>query len=760
MTLRRKNINFEKKFAELETLLDAIFSFSALNEISGMHMYQLVYDMCNAVPRPFTDKVFMGIAEYLDQHTTQVCQSILCHDDIVTAYAKAFERFEMASDDVSRSCYYLNRIISPKTNTASQAADPRFTQAYGKYKKQNVESLAMSLWKTNVLFYIRDCCQNRLFYQVFEMIRRDRDTNDTPHSTIKTVITSLVTTSGYSEPSLQIYIEEFERPYLVHTKRYYEAEAAREIASGSISQFMRRAVDRLQQEIMRNNSLVHSTSHQRVIKEFEAQYITAYKNRIVDEFEQMLQDERFEDCTLAYTLLHRLTDGLKPILSTYEDYISKLGRDIIAKLGATVLKNPKAYVDQLLALHQTYYQINQRVFSSDSSFTAAVDKAFRSVINGTMVNASSDGPETLARYCDMMMKKNAGKREVSTGKKPMRGNDGDDLDVEERLMKMITLFKYVDDKDVFQKFYSRMLAKRLIYSTSASEEMEANMISRLKEICGVEYTSKLNKMFMDISLSRDLNGSFRDYVKEQPVKLKAGFDILVLTAGAWPLNQKDDPEAQKTLLPPEMEQGVTLFESFYGTHHNGRRLLWQWNLVRGDVRLNYLERNYELQVGLHQMILLALFNQSMALTISELSSQSGLPQTDVSRSLKPLIDIQVLKCTHDINDTNSTVQVNPNFSSKRSKIKVTVAAQQETQQETQAARKSVEEDRRMYIQAAIVRIMKSRQMLPHVQLIQEIIDQANARFSPSVIMIKKCIEQLLEKQYIARQDRDTYVYVA
>lgn len=91
---------------------------------------------------------------------------------------------------------------------------------------------------------------------------------------------------------------------------------------------------------------------------------------------------------------------------------------------------------------------------------------------------------------------------------------------------------------------------------------------------------------------------------------------------------------------------------------------------------------------------------------------------------------------------------------------MTAAAQQETQQETQETRKAVDEDRRMYIQAAIVRIMKSRQSLTHVQLIQEILDQANSRFSPSVTMIKKCIEQLLEKQFIARHERDTYVYVA
>lgn len=46
------------------------------------------------------------------------------------------------------------------------------------------------------------------------------------------------------------------------------------------------------------------------------------------------------------------------------------------------------------------------------------------------------------------------------------------------------LFRYIDDKDVFQKFYAKLLAKRLVHETSVSEEAEAEMISQLKEACG------------------------------------------------------------------------------------------------------------------------------------------------------------------------------------------------------------------------------------------------------------------------------------
>lgn len=75
---------------------------------------------------------------------------------------------------------------------------------------------------------------------------------------------------------------------------------------------------------------------------------------------------------------------------------------------------------------------------------------------------------------------------------------------------------------------------------------------------------------------------------------------------------------------------------------------------------------------------------------------------------------------------------------------------------------SVDEDRKLYLQAAIVRIMKARKVIRHNDLIQEVISQAVNRFSPSVPMIKKCIEALMEKQYMERTtgNADEYSYIA
>jgi hypothetical protein len=110
-----------------------------------------------------------------------------------------------------------------------------------------------------------------------------------------------------------------------------------------------------------------------------------------------------------------------------------------------------------------------------------------------------------------------------------------DAEIEEKLSYMILLFKFVDDKDIFQKHYTRSLAKRLVFSSSVSDELEQFMISRLKETCGAEYTNKLQRMMTDIQVSSTMNQQFADFNgSELYSALGLDFQILVLTSGSWP----------------------------------------------------------------------------------------------------------------------------------------------------------------------------------------------------------------------------------
>lgn len=91
----------------------------------------------------------------------------------------------------------------------------------------------------------------------------------------------------------------------------------------------------------------------------------------------------------------------------------------------------------------------------------------------------------------------------------------------------MVVFKYIEDKDVFQKFYSKMLAKRLVQHTSASDDAEAQLISKLKQTCGFEYTNKLQRMFQDVGLSKDLNQHFGTHLSNSNETLDIEFQIQV-----------------------------------------------------------------------------------------------------------------------------------------------------------------------------------------------------------------------------------------
>lgn len=56
--------------------------------------------------------------------------------------------------------------------------------------------------------------------------------------------------------------------------------------------------------------------------------------------------------------------------------------------------------------------------------------------------------------------------------------------------------------------------------------------------------------------------------------------------------------------------------------------------------------------------------------------------------------------------------------------------------------------------------MKSRKTMKHNQLVSETIQQIKQRFMPKVGDIKKCIDILLEKEYLERLEGDELGYLA
>ena len=78
-----------------------------------------------------------------------------------------------------------------------------------------------------------------------------------------------------------------------------------------------------------------------------------------------------------------------------------------------------------------------------------------------------------------------------------------------------------------------------------------------------------------------------------------------------------------------------------------------------------------------------------------------------------------------------------NFSfSKKIKINLNVPLKSVELKDIEGLHRTIDEDRKMVIQAAIVRTMKARQTLKHPLLMQEVIQQLSSRFKPKIPVIK------------------------
>jgi hypothetical protein len=226
-------------------------------------------------------------------------------------------------------------------------------------------------------------------------------------------------------------------------------------------------------------------------------------------------------------------------------------------------------------------------------------QACRDFINRNIVTGSDSGrtSELLAKYSDVLLKK--GKTHL------------DESELEAKLLSVILVFKYIDDKDIFQKFYAKLLARRLINETSVSDDAEKFMLTGLKEACGFEYIIKLQRMFTDIQTSTEVNERFLEHMRQQDRKLKVDSHVLVLTTGSWPMSGATSAQVGSLKLPQEISDAIDQFETWYKDAFSGRRLNWLHQMGKCDVRIMFTKKKYECTMTTHQMSLLMLFNTAV-----------------------------------------------------------------------------------------------------------------------------------------------------
>ncbi|CAD6958016.1 unnamed protein product [Tilletia controversa] len=687
------------------------------------------------------EPLYLCIDHYFAQHleASKEGSNGLSDEPLLRFYASEWARYCRGAGIVKNIFSYLDRHWI------------KTTRENGRKDVYAVYTLALVKWKECMLSHVQH--NLRLTQAILKQIEKQRDGDAIDSSLLKTVISSFVSLgidqsdgNNVNRVQLELYRSDFEQPFIGATQAYYERESTSFVTANTVVDYMKKAEARLKEEDDRIELYMNSNSRGKLIPVCEWVLIHGHRQLLWDEYQNLLDGEKREDLSRMYLLLQRLpnSEGFLPLLDIFEAHVKQQGLAAVEKAAGANPENiePEAYVEALLQVHTQNVSVVNEALRGDPAFLAAMDKACRSFINRNKATgtASTKSPELLARHTDALLKKS--------------NKNAAEASLEEALNQMMILFKYLEDKDVFQKFYARHLARRLVHFTSASDDAESSMISKLKEACGFEYTQKLARMFADMDVSKGLNDKFKEKMTatHDKAELDIDFYCLVLANGVWPLQQG----TTEFLIPAELQPTYKRFEGFYANQHSGRKLQWCWHMSRNEIRTNGYNQKYVLQVSSFQAAILLQFNTGETLTFDEIQKATGLDQSTLKGNMALLTKAKVLL------EADDSYSVNTDFKSKKLRVNLNLPIKSEQKTESKDVMKTVDDDRRLLLDACIVRIMKSRKTLKHAQLIQEVITLMAARFQPKVPEIKKAIDSLIDKDYLERVEdaRDTYAYVA
>jgi len=608
---------------------------------------------------------------------------------------------------------------------------------------------------------VYDRVKDRCVAAMIDTINRERNGNDIDQDVIRLLVEMLCTVGDASpkivkqksacdaggdrlywqSTSKGFYKNDFEAVLLTTTGEYYKSKVTGWLAECSCPRFLEEVQRRLEDEERRLNQYLDHSSEQELRKVIQRELILNTAKQLVEMdsgCKAMFLNRRWDELTRMYRLFKREPTMLSHMTVTMEPYIEERCQKIVE--DPALIDNPPNYVEQVLHLKRELDEMLASCFDNDTGFQKARNGGLENVLNKDTRCANY-----LALFSDIQLKKG------------MKGRNEDEMI--QLVNQVVGLFAHLKDKDIFLDFYKRALSRRLLNKLSVSNDAEDAFLIKLKVECGQQAIQKLAAMFTDMSLSDQLQ---EEYNKLSHNGAPGGIthEVRVLQTNAWP----EKPDETNIAMCDEMSVCIQAFESFYHSKHSGRKLRWIYNMgsVEMTTREHVFQRKHILVTSAYQCLVLMLFNKHRAVTFREMCEATKIPKDECKR--------QVLSMTvskhrlllrdgsgKDLED-ETKLEVNKEFTNEKIKVVVGLIKKEEKAQETVVAEAPVE--RKHVIDAAIVRIMKSRKQLDHNQLLDEVFRQCTL-FKPQPAQVKMQIEHLIEREFLKRDPsaRNVYIYL-
>ncbi|CDW78925.1 cullin-1-like isoform 1 [Stylonychia lemnae] len=596
---------------------------------------------------------------------------------------------------------------------------------------------------------------------ILENIRREREGELVDVDLLKKTIEiyQFLSNEKLSQETLncQKYLED---KILQQTQQFYQMQSQNLLSKASLSEILHITNKYYQEEIQRCENYLIFDIKDKLLKEFQQEMLLNHQQGLLEResgIKYLLQQDKFEDLGLLYQLYQNHPASLNPIANAFKDHIYQQGENLVEKFDFSedvkdhnkmkeLLKSTQL-VENLVSLLDKYLYMVKNCFQQNAFFERTRHSSFEAFMNKNRDTNRVNMSEVLAVYTDIILRKGGIKIEEAKH--------------EEYLEKIVKLFTHLIDKDIFIEVFRSYLAKRLLIEKSQSIDLERSMISFVKLSCGPQFTKKLEGMLTDLSLAADEQKKFEIHCSSssQLQQNNISFGITILTTSYWPTYKSFDIQ-----IPREIDSCMKNFTQYYTSKHNHRQLQWCYSLGSSTLGANFQRtgKQYDFVVGTYQLCILMLFNYSQELRYRDIKQAMKFDDETCAKNLKSLmtakcklLEIRNEKSGGNFNE-DDVIAVNELFTSQLKRVVFPTPVLEEV-----FKKEIVQEDRSIAIEASIVRIMKSRKKLDHVNLVKEVL-QTLQLFKPSPQVIKEKIEQLIEREYLERDpdDKSIYKYLA
>ncbi|KAF8822702.1 cullin family protein [Cardiosporidium cionae] len=741
--------NFESStWTSLETFIDAIFDKTSTQLLCRLDLYNGVEEL---VLQHQSHHLLVKLVEKCNRHILQKFSSLTSDDlnssSFLWTFLSIWENYYTSLHSIRQVFLPLDRlyIINTEEQSLLNVGYSLFRERFCEFPPLKEKTFK---WFINILTERRN--------QIFQS-----SSSNEISSLLKSITKMLLT--------LKLYKEEFEGSLFSASDLYFQLEGQMKVKSLSISSYLAHVEQRLIEEENAISTYLDEQSRPVLMDSIRRMLIENSLGYILNKNEIMLflQDLKIVDFRRLYLLLSQI-DRLDDLKASFLECVETIGHTILNPLSFEEYEN-SSILPKLFELKRKTDCIWSQSFNENKQFFIGLKERWELFLNAdvTIIKSMS---LLLAKFCDSLLRT---RKEHAKSKAKFM----------DQLTQMMFIFRYLQGKDYFVEYYRSELYNRLLSKKPIHEVYEQAILEKLKEECGNDFTSTIEEIFKDAKESEKTASAFHKDREVSAAIVASGvtFEVRLFAKNVW-THLTEFPPIQ---FPPIGETLQQLFLSFYQRQkmYEKRVLMWYPHLGSAILQATFQRKNsslmpftmdtmtrcpsrtFELNVSQLQAICLLQFNEAEEFSFKELRNKTSIEDDELYRQLLGLTLHQkgsILCCSEEQENREKILfRVNSEFYPKASRLSFYPLQSKEAKINTAEAEKRVEESRLHGMDAAIVRMMKSNRFLKHTELLSLFLPLLP--FRPKMADINQCIDSLISRNYIEKNDGDvdnpTYSYV-